>query len=269
MGIVDLASASTAKVPPAQQKLWVSGEGGLKQLLNPLELALSRRSSLVTPGDVDKDVVLYPDPVRILVRRGLWSGVGPAATGRALYQLGAAGIALPDSDTAPGVEAASATIGGGPAGLQLMLVDRVGETAVLDLRALGCVLWMVFTGTADVYNELEGNIGDESFVPLLVHTKEAPLEAQEHIYRTVSAGPDAEVSKKLATLQRFVASYTPAPPGIDRILEAAARSFARWASGRQDIAPIGRKGPRTVIYKLPIGLEIKLARDARAQLMQA
>ena len=267
MGLLDLAGPDVARVPSVQQKIWVMGEGGLRQVLRPLEQALGHWGRSVTdPAQILACPFLYPDPLRILAARGLWVGSGPQPTGRAAYQLGAAGVPIPTGDGA-GIEAAVADFGTEDSPLQLILVDRAGGLVVLDLRALGYVLWKVFVGEAELVPGLGGNMGDaESYEPLLIHSPEHPFEATSLCYEFVSTElpVDVPLRRRLATLQRFVASYVAKqqPSETDRVLERAAQSFARWASGLSQVAALGHPGQRTFSYTLPLGTSLDLAVDA-------
>ncbi|MCC6649130.1 MAG: hypothetical protein IT374_26620, partial [Polyangiaceae bacterium] len=143
-------------------------------------------------------------------------------------------------------------------------LDSLGGVELLDLRALGSVLWAVFDGDARVRDDGANVCMLESEQAMMTSGAGAALEPQGWVYEAVTRAPGAQ-SKRLATLQRFVASYSVeagrAGP-LDGLLDRAARSFARWAAGVADVTPMGRQGVAAGTYVLPIGVEARLVRDA-------
>ncbi len=264
-GLAEVPSADSPQAPTGTQKLWVQGPGGVAELLKPVQLALEALSRPVTKAAINTMEVSYPDPVRILVQRGLWPGMSAqsAYTSRATLLLASGGQVLPEAQDAESSGGVQVTLESGTNVARLILVDRLGDVDVLDLRALGYVLFRVFVREAGALPELGGNLGDETtFEALMVNTMESSLEPAMRVYEAVAVPPSEGLRRRLAAMQRFVKTYETAAPGVDRVLDRASKSFARWASGLPEVKPLGRKGTRTVVYRLAIGVELKLAQDA-------
>lgn len=257
--------------PGAAIEDWIRGRGGepgLVELLRPVELALQKLGRPVAPGPVSACPPLYPDPIRILFERGLWPAPGGARTieSRALTdaRIQWGGRALdPGALAREGGELIS--LGGEGARVGLAMVDRVGEAQVNDLRALGFVLWSIFTREAEISSELGGQIAmTDTLEKLLEHSLERPLEPTPRVYDRVAGAPPEPLRRRLATMQRFAKAYGQLEPGLPRLLDRAARSFVAWASGRADTVEsrLGRPPARYLSFRLPTGEELTLALDA-------
>lgn len=265
MGIVDASPGDTPQIPVTSPRLWVQGAGGIVEMLRPLQHALESVGRPVTSAAVAASAPFYPDPIRILFRRGLWPGAMSqnVYTGRATLLLASSGHMLPEPQDAEASGGAHTTLDSGTNHAHVVLMDRLGDIDLLDLRALGAVLFRVFVHQAGVLPELNGNLGDTTTLEaLMLHSSESPLEPTARIYESVSLGPPAALQARLATLQRFVRAYRSEVAGIERVFDRAARSFARWATGLPEVAGFGRKGAKSVSYRLSIGYEVHLAVDA-------
>lgn len=116
---------------------------------------------------------------------------------------------------------------------QLVMLERLGGEEVLDLSALGMVLWLYFIGEANYENE---SIRDRRSVPLVVKESFVPLCPDEAVYRTVKEVRSSP--GRLATLQRFVKAYSQGAEDIDQMMGHAAKAFAErtWKS---EVIPLG------------------------------
>lgn len=269
MGVLDLHSVPIT--PNTAVEDWVRGRGtelGLVDLLKPVELALQKIGRPLDATHVNACPPLYPDPIRILFERNLWPAPGGERTmeSRALTdaRIKWGGRAL---DLVGVEKAGGEMISLGPDGarISLTMVDRVGDTQVNDLRALGFVLWSIFVREAEVSGELAGQVAiTDTLEKLFEHTGDRPLEPTRRVYERVGASPPDPLRRRLATMQRFVKAYSSGEPGLPRLLHRAARSFVAWASGRTDAVDnrLGRPPARYAVYRLPTGEELNLALDA-------
>jgi hypothetical protein len=269
MGLVDLYSVPTT--PNVAVEDWVRGRGsdpGLVDLLKPVELALQKIGRPLDANHVNACPPLYPDPIRILFERNLWPAPGGERTveSRALTdaRIKWGGRAL---DLVGVEKEGGEMISLGPDGarVSLTMVDRVGDTQVNDLRALGYVLWSVFSREADVSSELAGQVAiTDTLEKLFEHTGDRPLEPTRRVYERVGTAPSDQLRRRLATMQRFVKAYSSGEPGLPRLFNRAAKSFVSWASGRSDAVEnrLGRPPAKYISYRLPTGEELKLALDA-------
>lgn len=263
---------SGARVAPEGGKVYVEGTGGLLQLLEPLKLSLAQSGRPVAgaASTIDAAPYLYPDPIRLLLqfRRSVFDppskdGATVFLTHWAMGKINDARKSIPDAGDVKDSDGATALMIHGDTKTQVILLDRLGDVEIGDLRALGSVLWRVFIGEADVAPQLAGNIADEDLAALLHHSASRVLEPVPKVYeRVVGNMPAEELSKRLATLQRFVHSYASSPDGVLKLLERAARSFADWANGGVHVHALGRKSKEAVIYRLPIGVELPIAKDS-------
>lgn len=269
MGVLDVYSVPTT--PNVAVEDWVRGRGsepGLVELLKPLELALQKLGRPLAPDRVNGCPPLYPDPLRILFERGLWPTPGGERTAesRALTEarIQRGGRALDAAALAKeGGERVS--LGGDGARVSLVMVDAVGDTRVNDLRALGFVLWAVFTREAELSSELGGQLAlSDTLERLLEHSLERPLEPTRRVYEHVATSPPESLRRRLATMQRFAKAYARLEPGLPRLLDRAAKSFVAWASGRADAVEsrLGRPPARYLSFRLPTGEDLTLALDA-------
>ena len=255
------------------QEDWVNGtrdEDGLVQMLEPLTMALGRLENRRTTDatNVLKCPFLYPDPIRLLFGQGLWrdSGAVPireSSSLRTAWLESPVGPLTEDAVEEAGGVAVRVGVGGEHESIVFYL-DFLGDQPVLDLRAMGYLLWRVFVGTAVISDEAGGTpeiLDTESYERLLRHQPDRPLEPVVEIYGAVRADAPDDLSQRLATMQRFVKAYPRADGGLPRLLAAAARSFCSWATGRDGVAPLGR-GPRgREELVLPTGDRLAIAID--------
>ena len=243
-------------------ELWITGragEHGIVELLEPATAALESMDRPVQRAHVGACPMLYPDPIRILFQRGLWpeSGARDARSARLTDALIRSGATLDpiavERDGGFAMRLGSGTV-------QLYLLDRLAEIEVLDLRALGYVLWLVFVGEAEVASELGGQLA-LSNLDRLLDTKASPFEPRDWVYQRI-AGSSGDLGLRTATLARLLVAYPGSEAGMSRVLAGAARSFVTWAHG-SELAPLGRP-PRRIatLLKLTTGDELTLAVDA-------
>lgn len=269
MGVLDVHEVPTTASAAVED--WLRGRGaepGLIELLKPLELALQKIGRPLDAAHVHACPPLYPDPIRILFERNLWPQAGGArpVESRALTdaRIKRGGRAL---DVVEVEQAGGEVLALGPetARVALTMVDRIGDTQVNDLRALGYVLWSIFVREAEVSSELAGQVAiTDTLEKLFEHSAERPLEPTRRVYERVSGSPPEPLRRRLATMQRLARAYSSGEPGLARLFSRAARSFVAWASGRTDGVEnrLGRPPARYVAYRLPTGEELKLALDA-------
>lgn len=230
----------------------------LRDLLQPVAQALGEINRTVDRASVLACPALYPDAIRLWAQRLARPAHQPTLTRRAELLLVESASASPSDAEVQLGGGLKVRLEGSQRQVDLLLLERLGEIEVLDLRALGAVLWQVFVGEGTLG---QGHLLGPSGQPLLIPG--ALLEPPASIYEQVAQPPGA-LRSRLATLQRLVAAYPDGAGALERVLAAAARSFARWASDRPDIAALGRTGGPTVSVGLPIGLSLPLAVDAHA-----
>jgi hypothetical protein len=137
-------------------------------------------------------------------------------------------------------------------------METIGGREVADLRAVGWLLWLLFTGEADFSN---GVIRNKDGLRLLKEAQARPLDVNAIVYQKLTMGTLTENdgsefqkrrqqvleerhrNRRLATLQRFVRAYAErlnaaTPTDADRLSHAAAVAFAEWAWGGQ-VTPNG------------------------------
>lgn len=246
------------------------GVSGLPRALDALGLALAQAGRALDGDRIDACPVLYPDPIRILARRKLWRGAGSSLRfttrcEREALAVGGPGR-LPDpADTA--ADAGSfATVRFG-SGTSMLFAETFAGRDIGDLRALGAALFLAFAGDAGAEG---GILRDADGRVLLRATATRPLEPDEVAYALTPTGPagTSNFARRLATLQRFVASYsvvasTADPGSLAVALHSAARTFARWANGGTDIVGMGRLGTPVVVVTVG-GAPHSLLRDSLA-----
>jgi hypothetical protein len=269
LGLLDLHDVPTT--PSTAVEDWIRGRGsepGLVELLKPVELALQKIGRPLDTVHVNTCPALYPDPIRILFERNLWPSPGDAhavetrALTDARIKRGGRALDLVEVEREGGEVLA---LGSDAARISLTMVDRIGDTQVNDLRALGFVLWAVFVRQAEVSSELAGQLAiADTLEKLFEHSTERPLEPTRRVYERVSGTPPEQLRRRLATMQRLVKAYSSGESGLPRLLSRAARSFVAWASDRSEAVDnrLGRPPARYVSYRLPTGEELKLALDA-------
>jgi len=264
---------------PAEKRLWVRGQDdkeGLIDLLQELETDLSKsefrwgRSQSLAK----RCPVAFPDPIRILAAMGLWQGddaSGPVITFSEQCNKAATGARglgrLPepeDVNEGGGLIVTTSTLSGP---LRIAYVDTLGELAVNDLRALGLALFRVFTGEG--FEMVDGEAqwsGDSPFV----RTEQRPLDAVEELYgQAGEPGNGKELGKRLATLQRFLASYQQprdeTEGELGNLLGEAVKAMCNWAMDGREVKPLGKPGLVDVQLKLPGDQTVTLARDWYSQ----
>ncbi len=234
------------------------GEGAprlaeLEELLEPVRLALQKEGRATDAASVRAGIGFYPDALRLLDQ--VKEAAAPAdliLTSR-LQVLALRGIRVPteDSDDIASIDAG---------GKRVTLVDRVGESALFELRALGFLLFRVFSGELAVRDGAivsGGNPASFAGGAMIAADAKHPLEPSSALYQAVAAAPPSALARRLALLQRFVATYRSAEPMLDK----AARSFATWAWGTGTaVAGLGKRGDRALPWRVA-GLELRLARD--------
>ena len=225
----------------------------LEELLEPVRLALQKEGRATDAASVRAGIGFYPDALRLLEQ--VKEAAAPAdqlLTAR-LQLLALRGIRVPTEDSD---DVASIDIGG----KRVTLVDRVGETDLFELRALGFLLFRVFAGELAVRDgAIVAGTVSASFAggAMLAADAKHPLEPSSALYQAVATSPPPALAYRLALLQRFVATYRSTEP----ILDKAARSFSTWAwNGGVAVAALGKCGERTLAWRVP-GLELPLARD--------
>jgi hypothetical protein len=256
-------------VAGAQAELWVSGRGGepgLVDLLRPVVLALQKIGRPVDGEHVLGAAPLYPDPIRILFERSRWPGADGARLAQsrrlAAALLQAGGRAL-DGATLERERGEKLQLGGAAAPITLTLVDQLAGVAINDFRALGFVLWSVFVREAEIATALDGQIAmADTLEKLLEHTADRPLEPRKWVYDLVELTPPEKLTRRVATMQRFLKAYRSPAGGLGRVLDLAAQSFVRWAAGRPDLLALGRPSLRTVQCRLPTGEDLPLKLDS-------
>ncbi len=256
--------AALAAAPEGGRR-WVDGPGGLLELLEPVRVALSKRGHMSSPdAHVVKHLPFYPDAIRLLAKTRARVAGGETYSARADSLLLARGVGLPDAAAAEAAGGVTALVEAGGRTARIVLLDSLDGVEILDLRALGAVLWAVYDGDARASDNGANVLTVESGRPMMTQGPGPTLDPQPWVYDAVSQAPGGS-SRRLATLQRFVASYSieagRAGP-LDGILDRAARSFARWAAGVAEVTPMGRQGVAAGKYSLPIGVEARLVRDA-------
>lgn len=267
MGAVEMPEVP--RVANANAELWVSGRGGepgLVELMRPIVLALQKLGRPVDTEHVNGCPVLYPDPIRILFERSRWPGADGARAGQsrrlAAALLTAGGRAL-DGKTLERERGEQLQLGGEASPITLTLVDRLGDTAINDFRALGFVLWSVFVREAELAGALDGQPAmADTLEKLFEHAADRPLEPRKWVYDLVDAPPPERLTRRVATLQRFLKAYRTPAQGVARVLDLSAQSFVRWAAGRADVIPLGRPAARSATYRLPTGEDIRLPLDS-------
>ena len=254
-GTLELLPAPV-QLSPVSERLHLDGPEGLVELLTPIRAVLAERGREVDRANVEACPPLYPDPIRILKRAGLWADQGAAAvlhSTQARLKLAQSGLALPGPDAAREQGGAALSLGDGGS---IVFVEGVGKVEVFDLRALGYVLWSVFIGAVE---SSEGTLIDfDSGAPVMAAKGGHPLEPEAAVYERVAGSPDREAAQRLATLQRFVASYS-GKTGPASTLGQAASAFATWAYGLPVLAS-GRVGAPEVRFRVR-DVELALFRD--------
>jgi hypothetical protein len=226
----------------------------LDELLEPVRLALHKEGRATDSTTVRTGLGLYPDTLRLLEQ--LKEAAAPAdllLTTR-LQVLALQGKRLPTED---GDDGASLEV----AGKRLMLVDRVEGVSPFELRALGFIAFRVFAGELVLREgalcSVDGVAPSFSAGAMLAADAKHPLQPSDALYRAVAEPPPPVFARRLATLQRFVATYRSG----EALLDKAARSFASWAwASGTPVAALGKRGDRSLPFRIG-GAELRLARD--------
>jgi hypothetical protein len=143
-----------------------------------------------------------------------------------------------------------------------LYVEEYGGHSVNDLRALGWVLWSVFTGGAQF---ADGAIKDQSLTVLMADDDEGrPFSVTDRAYESV-AGEAAPEDRRLAALQRFVKAFAARGAAAnatdaERLCYAAALRFALWVFPDQQ--PILGNGHSARMQEIVTGgIKVNLAID--------
>jgi hypothetical protein len=143
-----------------------------------------------------------------------------------------------------------------------LYIEEYRGHKINDLRALGWVLWSVFTGGAQ---PAAGAINDQSLTTIMTDGEGMrPFAVTDKAYETVAAAPAPEY-RRLATLQRFIKAYKEQGTGTSatdeaKLCYAAALSFARWVFSDQPA--IIENGHKARLQEFETsGLKVKLAFD--------
>jgi hypothetical protein len=211
----------------------------VRRFLEPVQRVLSEEGRAIDDASVRRQPWAYPDALRLLAFVSDSVPEGAILSNRA-HMACVSGAMLPDE---AGDDLASLPVGT----QRIILVDRIDAMALHELRGLGLLLYRVFVGEVSLRQGafVPGSVPSsfaEAAEPFAAPSKN-PLEPAAWVTALVSKDPPLALVKRLATLQRFVATYANAEP----ILAKAARSFAKWAADRElPIAPMGRAASRTL-----------------------
>jgi hypothetical protein len=234
---------------------------GLFSLLQPLYVGLGNDVNL---GDIKDRPFFYPDIIRIAVNR-----LGDAGLPGADVSFSDQAYELAFDPNSPGLPLVSEleNPAQGNRGFVLrysyegrtktaLYIEEYAGRHVGDLTALGYVLWLFFTGTAEYR---DGMICDSGLAPLMDRGTGQPLYPTTEVYQKVRK--EQREHRKLAALQRFIRAYAErgGEADIDRLCSEAAKAFARWVWS-EEVIPNGRQ-PRQQLSVQLGSLRINLARD--------
>jgi hypothetical protein len=235
---------------------------GFDRALDTVRTALQRHNRSTDPTAVRDGLALYPDALRFFEEARASAAPADRIVSAKAAALAIRGIALPSE--ASGQWADIATSLG-----RVTLVEQMGAEQLLEVRALGLLLFRVFAGEAEVQDTSGvANVVSTSLqlaklfpakLPMLLDDQQHPLELAPWVQTAVSSAPPPALSDRLGTLQRFLNTYDRGV-GNDRLLTAAARSFAHWARSGVVVA-MGACAQRTIMLRRPGGIALSLGRD--------
>lgn len=210
-----------------------------ERLLEPVRRALQEAGRATDEHAVRKAPWQFPDGIRLLelIRGAVSDGL---ILSSAVHVECINGADLPPETSA---DIAFLVVGD----KKLVLVDKIAGKELHELRAFGLILFQLFIGEFTLRNGVIGqgpkaSIFGTSATPFAPGS-DNPLEPAASSMQAVLGEPPLAVVKRLATLQRFVATYGGAEP----LLAKASRSFADWAASiDQSIAPLGKPGLRNL-----------------------
>lgn len=218
---------------------------GLFYMLQPLDESLRKDQTLYKSLGESVETVkefsfFYPDVIRIAVTR-----LGEAGVRDTDVSFSDRAFELALKADSPGLPLASEltkltvkTLGfvlqyshQGKA-RRALYVDEYAGYDVGDLKALGWVLWSVFTGIAEWH---DGHIMDSSLTELFQDSRTGrPFDVAGDVYKRMVE--EREQHRRLAVLQRFLKAYDKlAVAGnaseLDKLCALAAGAFAKWVWG--------------------------------------
>ena len=206
-----------------------------ERLLEPVKRALQEAGRPADEQSIRRAPWQFPDGVRLLelIRGAVADGL---ILSNAVHVECINGADLPPESRD---DIAYLTVGP----KRLVLADRMGDRSLLELRAFGLILFQVFIGELAVRSGVSGQgpkppIFGSTTAPFAPGS-DNPLEPSAASVQAVSGEPPLAVVKRLATLQRFVASYAGGEPGLAK----TARAFADLAaSPAEPVCPPGQPG---------------------------
>ena len=228
------------------------------------------------PHDPASRLAAYPDAVRFLFRVGDLFSSSPLVSYSRQALLG-----LRDSNASPLPGLQEARRNEGPSGPRILEWETQGvhHAAIYtddDVLALGYVLFSYFCGTADLSPNVATPFARADRTPLTFDSDGRPIDAVPEVYALIKDSATlGAIGRRLATLQRFVRTYSSAiteasgndpAKRLSGLRGAAARRLA--AAARGDAASAIELGSIPGIEQwasvlLPrCGLPLRIARDA-------
>lgn len=205
--------------------------------------------------------VFYPDVLRIPARLIRPSSVSYSPAVERLVQQG---VAIPDVEALgeAGI-ALPVTLGSGERRRAIYL-ERVGEHDVGDLRAVGYLLWLYFSGQAEVTDGVGPIRSSANLEALTTGTEERPLAPTDAAAGLVldtrfQQDTRAALTRRLATFQRFVTTYRQvdiAQPG-GLLARRSIEALSAWVFDPQSPLP-SLGAPATKAIQVPLGADLKL-----------
>lgn len=205
--------------------------------------------------------VFYPDVLRIPARLVRPSSVTYSPSVERLVQHG---VSIPAVDALGELAVALPVTFPSGERKQAVYIERVGEHDAGDLRAVGYLLWLFFSGQAEVHGDQGPIRASSNLDALSAATEERPFGPVETVTGSVldpRFQQDTRISlvKRLATFQRFVATYRQVdishPGGL--LARRAVEALSAWVFEQSGPLPaLGFRSSRHVT--LPLGAELKL-----------
>lgn len=228
------------------------------------------------PHDPGSRLAAYPDALRFLFRVGDLFSSSPLVSYSRQALLG-----LRDSNASPLPGLQEARRNEGPSGPRILEWETQGvhHAAIYtddDVLALGYVLFSYFCGTADLSPNVATPFARADRTPLTFDSDGRPIDAVPEVYALIKDSATlGAIGRRLATLQRFVRTYSSAmteasgdhaAKRLSGLSAAAVRRFAAAAWGNE--AALIEQGSipgteRWASVVLPrCGLPLRVARDA-------